>query len=196
MRHALAATAAVLLAAACGTAKVGPKPIVDDEVKETVKGDEIVREYDLDHSGRADVKKFFKKLPDPSDPKKTIEVLQRKELDLNRDGKTDMWVWYADDGETAVKQALDLDFDGKVDVVDYFEKGVIVKKDVFHAFSDKPDEWKYYEKGKLARVERDVRHKGQVDYWEYWEGDHIDRIGEDTDGDGQVDKWTKVKAAE
>ncbi len=184
------------LAAACAfrmkTDEMGPA--ATGELREQVKGDEILRQYSLGREGKADVFKYFKKAVDPADKNKTIEVLKRKELDLNGDGRIDLWVSY-DDAGAVVEQKMDLDFDGKVDVIDHFEKNVVVRKEVFHTFTEKPDEWKFYEKGKLARVERALHHP-KADYWEYWEGDHIDRIGEDSDGDGQVDKWTRVKKDE
>ena len=94
------------------------------------------------------------------------ERVVRKERDLNGDGRVDVWETYDDEGNVA-KQAYDLDFDGKPDLVIT------------------------YEKGQLVRKERDSKGTGKVDTWEYWEDGKLDRIGVDTDGDGVVDQWQK-----
>ena len=46
--------------------------------------------------------------------------------DLNGDGKVDIVDWFNESGEI-VKETLDLDFDGKVDDTLYFEKGKKVR---------------------------------------------------------------------
>jgi len=115
-----------------------------------------------------------------------------KEGDLKQQRKGDVWSTYGPDGDVT-RQAYDLDFDGRIDVIAYYEKGVVVRKEVFQSGRDEPDTFKYYEKGLLQRVERDRNGDGRIDTWEYWEGEQIDRIGEDLDGDGNVDKWIKPK---
>jgi hypothetical protein len=154
------------------------------------EGDLTVKTYDLFHTGRPDVWEYYKTIPDPAGGKPTLQLV-RKEMDLNDDGKVDLWRWY-NDKQQVVKEALDLDFDGHVDELILFDdKGVPVKKELALNFTGKPNLWKYYEKGNLVRKERDTKGTGKVDTWEYWEGGHIDRVGTDTDGDGVVDQWTK-----
>jgi len=116
--------------------------------------------------------------------------LVRKEIDLNHDGRIDIWKWFSADG-VVERETFDLDFDQHIDVIAYYEKGVVVRKEAFHG-GERPDTFKYYEKGRLVRVERDrLANDGKVDTWEYYEGDAIDRIGEDLDADGNVDNWIK-----
>jgi hypothetical protein len=150
--------------------------------------DETLTEYDLNHDGKPDVWKYTRKNAEGK------EVLARKERDLNNDGKIDVWEWYDAEGNLE-KQIIDFDFDGKPDVVLYFEKGQLVRKEYAFGFDGKPHAWNYYEKGHLSRKERDENGDGKVDYWEYWEGGEVDRIGVDTDGDGRVDRWESRKAA-
>jgi len=121
------------------------------------------------------------------------QVVVRQEKDLNGDGKTDVWEEYGDDG-VLVKQSFDLDFDGKPDVTLLFEKGQLVRKEYAFAFDGKPRAWAFYEKDKLVRRERDLDGDGKVDYWEYWENGEIDRIGIDVDHDGKVDRWENRKS--
>lgn len=169
--------------------------------------DEDVQEIDFNNDAHPDVYKFYAKGTAPKDPNANAGSggdangqLLRKETDLNRDGRIDLWNWYGRDG-VIERQQYDLDFDNRIDVVVFYEKGVVVRKELYHGFADRPDTFKYYEKGKLQRVERDrflntgaEGQDGRVDTWEYWEGDQIDRIGEDKNGDGNVDLWIKKGA--
>ncbi len=186
-----------LLLVAASLVACGPKKIPDSKVKDAAetqsaspaqeaKPDEIVSEYDLDHDGKPDTWKTARRLPDGR------EVLVRVERDLNADGKVDVREYYDAEGNLE-KQVIDLDFDGKPDVVLYFEKGQLVRKEYAFGFDGKPHAWSYYEKNRLVRKERDENGDGKVDYWEYWENGEIDRIGIDLDGDGKVDKWESRK---
>jgi hypothetical protein len=161
---------------------------LSDSIRQKKSGNEKVTEFDLNGDKQADVWVYsvVAKGPDGKDVDRVI----RKELDINWDGRVDISRTYDENEQLAVEK-LDLDFDGKVDQVNYFEKGVVVRKERDLTASGKPSLWLYYEKGKLVRKERDTNGDGKVDYWEYWEGDQVDRIGEDLDGDGTVDKWTK-----
>ena len=153
---------------------------------------EDITEIDTNGDQRPDMVKIWSgKAPEDGAGGDAGQLL-RKEVDLNRDGKVDLWNWYGTEG-AVTRQSYDLDFDGRVDVNVFYETGVVVRKEVFHTFADKPDTFKYYEKSKLNRVERDRDGDGRIDTWEYWEGEQIDRIGEDVDGDGNVDKWIKPK---
>ncbi|HEY6105827.1 MAG TPA: hypothetical protein VIV59_07590, partial [Anaeromyxobacteraceae bacterium] len=77
---------------------------------------ETLTEYDLNHDGKPDVWKFTRRTADGK------EVLLRRDRDLNGDGKIDIWEEY-DEAGNVVKQTVDLDFDGKPDLVLHFEKG-------------------------------------------------------------------------
>jgi hypothetical protein len=198
----LLALAAALLGAGCGlfsssTRQEAPQPKAAEgemqaEVETKAEGELLVRTYDLNGDKRADDWKYFKLVPDPKDPKKPIEVLVRRELDTNFDGKVDIWTWFNDDG-TKLKEQFDLDFDGRPDVIDYYEKGVLIRKEAFHGASRTPDQVTHYENGKKARIERDTKGAGRIDTWEYFEDGKLVRIGQDLDGDGTIDRWVKAK---
>jgi len=188
MRRPVLALAGCLALACAGKAKPPPAappppaPVAMPMIETTKAPDEILTEYDLTHDGKPDVWKYSRKGPDGK------EIVVRKEKDLNGDGKIDSWEFYGPDGSLA-KLVYDMDFDGKPDVVLFFEKDQLVRKEYAFGFDGKPRSWNYYEKGKLARKERDTNGDGKVDYWEYWVNGEIDRIGYDEDGDGQVDRW-------
>jgi len=148
---------------------------------------EILAEVDLDHDGKPDLWRYSRRAEDGK------EILVRKERDLNGDGKVDVWEEYGPDGQL-VKETYDQDWDGKPDVVVYYEKGQVIRKELSFGFDGKPRAWNFYEKGKLVRRERDLNGDGKVDYWEYWEGAEIDRVGVDVDGDGTVDRWENRRA--
>jgi hypothetical protein len=115
-------------------------------------------------------------------------VVVRKENDVNFDGRIDLVRNLSDKGEL-VEERLDNDFDGRIDLVVSFEKGAIVKKEYDTNFDDKTDLWRYFDKGVINREEADLNYDGRVDYWEYFEAGKLDRVGIDRDADGNVDEW-------
>lgn len=162
--------------------------VLAEGIRRKKAGNEKVTEYDLNGDKKPDVWSYSITAKDAGG--KDVDRLVRKELDLNWDGKVDISRIY-DEREQIVQEALDMDFDGKVDQVNFYEKGVIVRKERDMLAAGRPTSWLFFEKGRLVRKEKDTNNDGKVDYWEYWEGDQVDRVGEDLDGDGNVDKWTK-----
>ena len=121
-------------------------------------------------------------------------IVVRKEVDVNFDGKIDLVRMFDENGEL-ITERLDTDFDGRVDVVNVFESGNLARKEYDTNFDSVTDLWRYFEGGVIARKEADLDHNGQVDYWEYYEKGQIDRVGVDLDGDGSVDQWTTANAS-
>ncbi len=187
---------AALALAGCATTDANAKKdgtgsdgqVLAEGIRTKMAGNEKVTEFDLNGDKKPDVWTYT--VPAKSADGRDIERVTRKELDLNGDGKVDTARVY-DEREQLVKESFDFDFDGKVDQVNYYEKGIIVRKERDLSSAGKPTLWLFFEKGKLVRKERDTNNDGKVDYWEYWEGDQVDRIGEDLDGDGNVDRWKK-----
>lgn len=151
-------------------------------------GDEQVTQHDLNKDGKPDVFSFTREGTDAEGRK--IDQLVRKELDINWDGKVDIVRFY-DEREQVIRELLDLDFDGRVDQQNFYDKGIIVRKERDLDYDGRTDLWIHFERGKIVRKEKDTNGDGKVDYWEYWENDQVDRIGEDLDGDGTVDRWTR-----
>jgi hypothetical protein len=186
------------LAAGCAhkpgpAAASGPTSAVGSDIHQPSAGEEHVQAYDLHRTGKPDVWVYSVTTQDASG--RPVERRVRKEADLNADGRVDIVYFFDADGQVT-KETLDLDYDGKVDDTLYFEKGKKVRSEKDLDGDGRVDTWSYYDADeKLARKERDVKGTGKVDYWEYWENGVIDRIGEDLDGDGQVDRWTKGSEA-
>ena len=170
-------------------AATGPRSGVGSDIHQPPAGEEHVQAYDLHRTGKPDVWVYSVSTQDASG--RPVERRVRKEADLNADGRVDIVYFFDSDGQV-MKETLDLDYDGKVDDTLYFEKGKKVRSEKDLDGDGRVDTWSYYDASeKLSRKERDVKGAGKVDYWEYWENGVIDRIGEDLDGDGQVDRWTK-----
>jgi len=191
----IAVAAALLLATACAsTPKIALPAPGRENLAPAVAGTpgpgETLREYDLNHDGRADLWTYsVKGSPDGKD------VVVRKEKDLNNDGRIDSWDFYQADG-TLARLTYDMDFDGKPDVTLHYEKDQLVRKEYAFGFDGIPHSSSYYEKNRLVRKERDSNGDGKVDIWEYWENGEVDRVGVDNDGDGLVDRWETRKTAQ
>jgi len=92
------------------------------------------------------------------------------EFDLNHDGKPDMWVYSvkaktADgkDYDRVVRKEMDINWDGRVDIVRYYDENEKISKAALDLdFDGKIDQWNYYEKGVLVRKERDLAYNRRV----------------------------------
>ncbi len=158
-------------------------------IHEAAKPGERVIEFDLNRDEKPDVWTYAISEGGAADGGELLRTV-RKEIDLNADGRVDIRRRF-DDREVLTEEALDLDFDGRVDTTHLYERNVLVRKERDLNFDDRSDLFLHFEKGRLVRKERDSNFDGKVDYWEYWENDAIQRIGEDLDGDGKVDRWTQ-----
>ena len=113
----------------------------------------------------------------------------RREIDLNRDGRPDVVTHFA--GDVMVREEIDADFDGAMDWVDFYESGSRVRSEWDTDFDGQPDLFKYYNRGSVERIEQDAKlpRDGRIDYWEYYENGIMQRAGRDIDGDGKIDEW-------
>jgi antitoxin component YwqK of YwqJK toxin-antitoxin module len=112
---------------------------------------------------------------------------------MNFDGRVDVWQYPGSGGEVA-EEEMDLDLDGTVDMVNYFEGGEIKRKEMAVAFDEKFSIVKYYnDKGRLLRVERDKDGDGVTDVWGYYnkKGER-ERVGWDDNGDGVPDSFNQL----
>ncbi|MFP4600718.1 MAG: hypothetical protein ACOC9W_05310 [Persicimonas sp.] len=117
----------------------------------------------------------------------------RIERDMNFDGKIDLWQYFDAEGDV-VEEEMDLDLDGRVDVVAYYKDGVVTRKAMSINFDDKFTIVKFYNKdGQLLRVERDQNADGRADVFEYYNSDgQRERIGWDKTGDGVPDEFDNL----
>jgi hypothetical protein len=123
------------------------------------------------------------------------EVLTCKEVDLNHDGKKDYLAEF-DDGGNLVLEAYDFDFDGHFDARMHIDRKTGKKTAVerMSGFGDAPDVWETYGADeKLEAVRRDRNHDGKPDYWEQYVGGQLEKILYDDDFDGKVDRTEEAQ---
>ena len=162
-----------------------------ENIRQKQPGNEKVTEFDLNGDKKPDVWTFTVPASAPT-ARTSSSSSARRSTSTGTAGSTSPQ--YYDEREQIEREALDLDFDGKVD------SGQLLREGRDRPEGARPGRrrqartlWLFYEKGKLVRKERDTNGDGKVDYWEYWEGDQVDRIGEDLDGDGNVDAGRRTR---
>ncbi len=115
-------------------------------------------------------------------------------LDFNHDGAPDTFVYLDDQGRIRRRES-DFDRDGKVDEVDTYAGGTIVRKDRATTLDGRFHTWDFYEGGRLQRRLRDSDSDGKVDQWWSWPApDKIECavIRTDNNADGRPDDSTAV----
>lgn len=87
-------------------------------------------------------------------------------VDLNFDGLIDVWSYFDPQGRVRRRES-DYDRDGRVDEISIFKDGVRVENRRATTLSHRLDTWEYFQGGKLVRTERDSDGDRVVDQW--WE---------------------------
>lgn len=91
-------------------------------------------------------------------------------LDVNHDGKTDVWKLYA--GDVLVCKQVDLNFDGKIDMQMHFARdGQPRLEEMDLDFDGRIDLWRVYDKGKRACDAMDLDGDGKADLWKRYVDD-------------------------
>ena len=155
-----------------------------------VQDGEDLQVTDVNNDGLPEVCKYYRKIDDPKRPGSKQTLLVRQVLDVNWDGKIDIKRIFGADG-SVVREEWDADYDGNVDEVRLYEDGTIVRSDRDLDNDGRIEVVRYYAEGKLERKETDTNGDGQTDRWEYFKGRAVDRVGIDKDYDGKVDTWAK-----
>lgn len=114
-------------------------------------------------------------------------LLVIKKVDLNWDQKVDVETVFDEEGNL-VKESMDGDFDGLHEWIDHYQGNVRVMSEVDTNYDGKPDLFRYYENGVVRRKEQDTDNDGAVDFWQYLdENGIVTKFGRDLDGDGTMD---------
>lgn len=109
--------------------------------------------------------------------------------DRNGDGRPDEWIYSANG--RPVTDALDDDFDGRVDRIRHYDaKGRLVSSDEDLNGDGVTETTSLYEDGQLARRRTDSDGDGQADTWSFYRGDELLRTEIDKNGDGFRDEIT------
>ncbi len=91
----------------------------------------------------------------------------------------------------ARKVARDLNYDGRVDRVEYYDaKGMLAKTETDTNNNNKLDEWVFYDNGIIARAQKDSNGDGKADRLHSYSPNGVLKKTElDTDNDGEIDEW-------
>lgn len=110
-------------------------------------------------------------------------------FDLNFDGDVDLVRFYEADGETPRLEMHDFDFDARIDQVALFEGGHRVRSELDTNFDDRPDLFLWCQDGTAVRVHRERLNRGRVDTWEDYERGYLREARYDEDGNGEPERF-------
>jgi len=150
------------------------------------RGKQVVS-LDANGDGKADVVKIFVAANQDGH---AIQQLVCKQTDLDFDGKIDLIQYYGTAGDLVMDE-YSMNYNGKFNGRTFYQEGKKFRAEKDMDFDGKPDYFEFYEGGKLARVERDRNADGKIDEWQYFENGRLDRIGYDSTGSGRVDRWER-----
>ncbi|MCC6216573.1 MAG: hypothetical protein IT376_17055 [Polyangiaceae bacterium] len=187
-----AALLAGLAAAACGGSVSTAGPATPEAGGVTRRDTAIVHEA-------CDLKAAGGELLDANgDGKADVTIVRKggsevcRAVDLNFDGKIDVFVYVDEQGKVRRRES-DYDRDGRVDEIAVFQAGALAELHRASTLRGKLDTWQYYRGGKLARTERDSDGDGIIDqWWEYPGVPECPMIHTDTNGDGRPDPGSTV----
>ncbi len=203
MRNPILTLLSLSMLAACGgseqslreRAQDKPSPLLEPIYTEDgMKGER----FDLNLDGTADIVKWLRyrdrsgqlladaRLKEPRG--EYVEVIMRKEMDTNLDGKMDVIRNYNRRGALTGEQ-VDTEFDGVLETEATVVDGKVTRVTIDLNADGKPESVRYYRNGQLQRIERDPNGDGATDTWSHFENQALTRIGADYDGDGGVDDW-------
>ena len=129
---------------------IAPVEIVHEECD--VDGDGAVR-MDVNGDGRPDIVRVMR------DGREVCRA-----IDLNFDGRVDVYVYYDDQGRTR-RQEIDYDRDGLIDEIVFFRDGVVVAKHRETNLDGKLDTFDTYVNGVLTERRLDANRDGKYDQW-------------------------------
>ncbi len=150
-------------------------------------------EYDTNGDGVTDVRKVYEMTGEGAELRSTLVC---REVDLDHDGTKDVFRFYNSEGRT-LREEEDRDFDGRIDVITYFDRGEVVRREHDTNHDGQVDMRVFYRDRRPYRAEREMTPNTdatfRADYWEYYDArGHVVRIGWDYNGDERADQWDRV----
>lgn len=150
-------------------------------------------EYDTNSDGVPDVRKVYEVVGEGPEAHPTLIC---REVDLDHDGTKDMFRFYNSEGRT-VREDEDRDFDGRIDVISYFDRGEVVRREMDTNRDGQVDMRIFYREHRPYRAERELNNNNspdfRPDYWEYYDNrGNIVRMGWDYNGDERADQWDRT----
>lgn len=145
-----------------------------------------VEHLDSNNDGKSDIQRVY-------DKKSGAEMCRI--VDLNRDGKTDLYEYFEGNGVIRRREYA-YDDSGSVNAVEYYEGGKLVRREYDTTGQHRIDTWDFFDPAKPPsaktgrpvpiRRERDTNGNGVIDQWWVWDGEKI-TISIDRSGDGKPD---------
>jgi hypothetical protein len=110
------------------------------------------------------------------------------EIDTDLDGVVDRWQYFAPNG-VRERDGWARRKPGRVDLWEYTDdKGRLTRREFDDDGDGRLDRIEYYEKGELDLVAVDTDRNGKMDRWQSWSHERIVREELDVDGDGIADR--------
>jgi len=110
-------------------------------------------------------------------------------VDVNGDGKND--IVHVMKGDKEVCRIVDLNLDGYPDSFIYYEADGKTERRRESDFDrdGRVDEISVSERGQITLKLRETNFDNKIDTWDYYEGGRLTKRERDTDGDGIIDQW-------
>ena len=110
-------------------------------------------------------------------------------VDINGDGKPD--IVHVMKGDKEVCRIVDLNLDGNPDSFVYYEADGKTERRRESDFDrdGRPDEISISERGQITLKLRETNFDNKIDTWDYYEAGRLAKRERDTDGDGIIDQW-------
>ena len=111
-----------------------------------------------------------------------------RKIDANGDGKPDISIVLA--GARELCRAVDLNFDGVIDVYSYFDgAGQLRRRENDYDKDGQIDEITSFKAGQIAEKDQSTAAAQHLDTWDFYQAGVLVRTERDSDGDGVVDQW-------
>ena len=110
-------------------------------------------------------------------------------IDINGDGKPD--IVHVMKGDKEVCRIVDLNLDGNPDSFIYYEADGKTERRRESDFDrdGRPDEIAISEHGQVTLKLRETNFDNKIDTWDYYDAGRLTKRERDTDGDGIIDQW-------
>lgn len=108
-----------------------------------------------------------------------------KTLDADRDGRPEVELTFDARGDQLIERAEDSNYDGRLDVTNFYAEFQIVRRTEDRNHDGRPDRWLYYDSERVARMEVDRDYDGAKDAFYAYVGPRLVEVEHDLDGDGR-----------
>jgi hypothetical protein len=178
-RHSLRVAIPLLIAALasvrCGSS--GDENARLEPVYDQATGRLQLLKYDANGDGKVDTWSYM-------DGARIVRI----ELDPDQNDVIDRWEYYGPD-QTIEKIGSSRSHDGTVDSWAYYDGGgAIARLELSTGRTGRIDRVEYYEKGAIVRAEQDTSGDGRLDKWETYEGPRLASVAFDTMQRGTPDR--------